>query len=204
MVYNSEVLSVDQIEALKAEVDKKFIAELSAEAEALELNESIPVALDWINGRRTPDANQELKSAISNLSLGSKAPHIFKALVNAICFGAKEIVDRFKEEGVEIKTIIGIGGVARKSAYIMQTLANTLNMPIKIAASDEAPALGSAVYAAVAAGLYDDVITASKTLGSDFEAEYNPQPEMVGEFEKQMAAYKELSQFVEESITKKS
>jgi len=204
LVYNSEVLSVDQIEALKAEVDKKFITELSAEAEALELNESIPVALDWINGRRTPDANQELKSAISNLSLGSKAPHIFKALVNAICFGAKEIVDRFKEEGVEIKTIIGIGGVARKSAYIMQTLANTLNMPIKIAASDEAPALGSAVYAAVAAGLYDDVISASKTLGSDFEAEYDPQPEMVSEFEKQMEAYKELSQFVEESITKKN
>lgn len=135
---------------------------MSKQAEALELSESIPIALDWINGRRTPDANQELKSAFTNLSLGTKAPHIFKALINSICFGSKMIVDRFVEEGVKIDTVIGIGGVARKSPYIMQTLANTLNMPIKVASSDEAPALGAAIYAAVAAGLYPNVLEASK------------------------------------------
>ncbi|WP_417887867.1 ribulokinase [Zunongwangia sp.] len=204
LVYTSDILSDEQKERLQAEVDKKFIAELSAQAEAIDIRDSIPVALDWVNGRRTPDANQELKSAISNLSLGSKAPHIFKALVNSICFGAKEIVKRFQDEGVSINTIIGIGGVARKSPYIMQTLSNTLNMPIKIAASDQAPALGAAVYAATAAGIYEDVITASKTLGSDFEAEYYPQESEVPEFEKQMEAYRELSQFVENSIIKKA
>lgn len=128
--------------SLKEEIENNLIRNLTLEAEKIPLSEVVPVALDWINGRRTPDANQELKMTIGNLSLGTKAPHIFKALVNAICFGAKKIVDRFEEEGVKIEKVIGIGGVARKSPFIMQTLANVLNMPIVVAASDQAPALG--------------------------------------------------------------
>lgn len=203
LIYNSEVLSEEQKTELKEEVEKNLIPKLSRQAEELKLSESIPVALDWINGRRTPDANQELKSAISNLSLGTKAPHIFKALINSICFGSKMIVDRFEEEGVKIETVIGIGGVARKSPYIMQTLANTLDMPIKVASSDEAPALGAAIYAAVAAGIFPDVIEASKKLGSAFEAEYHPQPEKVKEIKAHMQEYKELAAFVENSISNK-
>ncbi|AVR46227.1 ribulokinase [Christiangramia fulva] len=204
LVYSSEILSEEQKEALRLEVEGNFIPQLSKQAEELDLGESIPVALDWINGRRTPDANQELKAAISNLSLGTKAPHIFKALINSICFGAKMIVERFQEEGVKIEQVIGIGGVARKSAYIMQTLANTLNMPIKVAESDEAPALGAAIYAAVAAGHYSNVIEASKKLGSPFEAEYHPQPEKLTEYSKFMNEYKELAAFIENNISKKN
>lgn len=203
IVYESEILSEEQKQELKAEVDKDFIPKLSKQAEKLELSESIPVALDWVNGRRTPDANQELKSAISNISLATKAPHIFNALVNSICFGSKMIVDRFVDEGVKIDKVIGIGGVARKSGYIMQTLANVLNMPIKIAGSDEAPALGAAIYAAVAAGLYPNVIEASIKLGSPFETEYHPQPEKVSAFSNDMNAYKELANFIENNIHKK-
>src|SRR5690606_11073309 len=135
-----------------------FILKLSEQAENIPLEDSIPTALDWVNGRRTPDANQELKAAVMGLNLGSKAPHIFKALVNAICFGAKKIVERFEEQGVQIDTVIGIGGAARKSPLLMQTLANVLNKPIKIAASAQPPALGAAIYAAVSAGIYTDVI----------------------------------------------
>lgn len=203
LVYSSDVLSEEQKDRLKQEVEKTFIKKLSEEAEKIELSDSIPVALDWINGRRTPDANQELKSAISNLSLGSKAPHIFKALVNAICFGSKMIVDRFEEEGVKINSVIGIGGVARKSPYIMQSLANTLNMPIKVASSDEAPALGAAIYAAVAAGLYPNVVEAAKNLGSAFEAEYHPQADKLEEFSRHLEAYKALSTFMEEQTKRK-
>ncbi|MFZ0490840.1 MAG: FGGY-family carbohydrate kinase, partial [Salegentibacter sp.] len=137
------------------------------------------------------------------LSLGSKAPHIFKALVNAICFGSKMIVDRFEEEGVKINSVIGIGGVARKSPYIMQSLANTLNMPIKVASSDEAPALGAAIYAAVAAGLYPNVVEAAKKLGSAFEAEYHPQADKLEEFSKHLEAYKQLSAFMEAQTNNK-
>lgn len=204
LVYTSEILSKEQKKELKEEVNKNFIPELSSQAENLKLSDSIPIALDWVNGRRTPDANQELKSAISNLSLGTKAPHIFNALVNAICFGSKMIVDRFESEGVKIESVIGIGGVARKSAFIMQTLANVLNMPIKVASSDEAPALGAAIYASVAAGLYPDVIEASKKLGSTFEAEYHPQPEKIDQYKEHLNEYKELAKFVENNITNKN
>lgn len=203
LIFNSDILSEEQKQQLKAEAEKNFIRKLSEEAEKIDIFESLPIALDWINGRRTPDANQELKSAISNLSLGSKAPHIFKALINAICFGSKEIVDRFEEEGVEINSVIGIGGVARKSPFIMQTLANVLDMPIKVAASDEAPALGAAIYAAVAAGLYPNVIKASKTLGSDFEAEYLPKKEEVEVYAELMQEYKKLGAFAEKSASRK-
>ncbi len=203
LIFSSNVISEDQKQQLKEESDRNFIRKLSEQAEEIELSESIPVALDWINGRRTPDANQELKSAIMNLSLGSKAPHIFKALINAICFGSKMIVDRFEQEGVRIDSVIGIGGVARKSPFIMQSLANVVNMPIKVASSDEAPALGAAIYAAVAADLYPNVVEAARNLGSSYEAEYFPQQEKLEEFSRHMETYKELSWFVEHNVSQK-
>tara|TARA_B100000949_G_scaffold235646_1_gene261333 strand:+ start:2384 stop:4060 length:1677 start_codon:yes stop_codon:yes gene_type:complete len=202
LVLDSNILSEEQKTELKAEVESKFIRSLAEQAEAIPLSESVPVALDWVNGRRTPDANQELKSAISGISLGTHAPHIFKSLVNAICFGAKMIVDRFEEEGVKIETVIGIGGVARKSPFIMQTLANVLNMPIKVAESDQAPALGAAIYAAVASGIYKNVIEASKVMGSDFEAEYLPQSSQVEVYAQLLEEYKQLGNFVEEQTNK--
>jgi len=202
LVLTSNLLSEEQKKALAKEVSDQLIKKLSTAAESVPLSESLPIALDWINGRRTPDANQNLKAAISNLSLGSKAPHIFKALIHAICFGSKMIVDRFEEEGVSIDQVIGIGGVARKSSYIMQTLANVINRPIIVAESDYAPALGAAIYAAVAAGVYPSVQEASKILGSKIEAEYQPEPEQVAALQPLMAAYEELSQFIEETTKK--
>ncbi|KJD34413.1 ribulokinase [Tamlana nanhaiensis] len=203
LVMTSDILSEEQKTKLKDEVEANFIRTLAVQAEQIPLEEAVPIALDWVNGRRTPDANQELKAAISGISLGTKAPHIFKALVNAICFGSKMIVDRFESEGVKIDTVIGIGGVARKSPFIMQTLANVLNMPIKVAESDQAPALGAAIYAAVAGGVYSDVIEASKVMGSDFEAEYFPQATEVKVYAKFMEAYKALANFIEDTIKTK-
>ncbi|UQB68912.1 ribulokinase [Epilithonimonas zeae] len=203
IVMNSNVIDENQKQLLKEEIENNLIRNLTLEAEKIPLSEVVPVALDWINGRRTPDANQELKMAISNLSLGTKAPHIFKALVNAICFGAKKIVDRFEEEGVKIEKVIGIGGVARKSPFIMQTLANVLNMPIVVAASDQAPALGAAIYAAVAAGIYPTVQEASQKMGSDFEAEYFPQAEKVEKYAEFMKQYQILADFTENNIKSK-
>ncbi len=203
LVLTSSILTDEQKAKLADEIDANFIRTLTKQAEAIPLHEAVPVALDWVNGRRTPDANQELKAAMTGLSLGTKAPHIFKALVNAICFGSKMIVDRFESEGVKITSVIGIGGVARKSPFIMQTLANVLNMPIKVAESDQAPALGAAIYAAVAGGVYGDVIEASKKMGSDFEAEYFPQTDQVEKYELLMQSYAELGGFVENVIKKK-
>lgn len=204
MLQHSEIISPEQKAQLKEEFENNLIKNLTLEAEKIPADEALPIALDWVNGRRTPDANQELKAAISHLSLGTKAPHIFKALVNAICFGAKKIVDRFEEEGVPIHKVIGIGGVARKSPFIMQTLANVLDMPIIVAASDQAPALGAAIYAAVAAGVYPDVQEASRKMGSDFEAEYHPQPERVQQYARLMEQYQQLADFTEIAVKVKT
>lgn len=203
IIMSSDAIGENQKHLLKEEIEKSMIRHLTLEAEKIPLSETVPIALDWINGRRTPDASQELKMAISNLSLGTKAPHIFKALVNAICFGSKKIVDRFEDEGIKIDKVIGIGGVARKSPFIMQTLANVLNMPIVVAASDQAPALGAAIYAAVAAGIYPNVQEASQKMGSDFEAEYFPQKEHVEQYEELMQHYQILADFTENNIKSK-
>jgi L-ribulokinase len=185
----------------KEHARNEIIARLSSQAAALPANDSGPVALDWINGRRTPDANQALKSAIMNLDLGTKAPEIFRALVESICFGSRKIVDRFVEQGVEIKTVVGIGGVAKKSGFIMQTLADVLNMPIKVATSEQAPALGAAMYAATAAGLYDSVNAASDAMGNGFDATYQPQQDQVAYYEKLYKQYSHLGDFVESQLT---
>lgn len=203
MLAEQDWLSDEQKQKLRDVLADELIPRLTAEAEAIPLEESIPIALDWINGRRTPDANQALKSAMMGLSLGTSPAHIFKALVNAICFGSKKIVDRFESEGVAIKKVVGIGGVARKSPFIMQTLANTLNRPIEVAASDYAPALGAAIYAARAAGLYPDVLAASRKLGSKLEASYQPQPESVKAIKPLYRSYEKLADFVEEITQQK-
>ena len=80
---------------------------------AIPPGESAVLALDWMNGRRTPDANQALKGAISGLNLASDAPAIFRAITESTCFGAKAIVDRFISEGIPIRGLIGLGGVAK-------------------------------------------------------------------------------------------
>ncbi|WP_316807893.1 ribulokinase [Pedobacter agri] len=160
--------------ALKDELESKIIANLSKQAEALEDDDYAELAIDWLNGRRTPDANQELKGAITGLGLGTDAPRFFRALAAATCFGAKAIVDRFKEQGVPVKGIIGIGGVAKKSSYIMQMMADVLEMPIRIHRFEHTCALGAAMFAAVAAGIYPTIEAAMAAMGTGFEKEYTP------------------------------
>jgi L-ribulokinase len=185
-------------EKLKEEISAKLIADLSAEAAALPLSEKDELAVDWLNGRRTPDANQLLKGAILNLNLGSDAPRIFKALVEATCFGARAIVDRFNEQGVTIRGLIGLGGVAKKSPYIMQVMADVMNMPIRIHKSEQTCAIGAAMFAATAAGLYQKVEEAMQAMGQGFDAEYHPRPENVGYYQKRYDQYKQLGRFIEQ------
>ncbi len=194
--YLKKSMSDEELEKIREDM----IVSLSTQAEKTPISISAPIALDWINGRRTPDANQNLKAAIVNLSLGTDAPQLFRALVEAICYGSKKIVDRFTEEGVEIRTVVGIGGVAKKSSFIMQTLADVLNMPIKVAVSEQAPALGAAMYAAVAAGVHPDMSSAVKAMGNGFEKEYNPKKENVDSYRKIYEKYVQLGEFVEQNI----
>jgi L-ribulokinase len=183
----------------KKEVNDKLIAVLSNEAEKLPLSENDELAVDWLNGRRTPDADQLLKAGIINLNLGTDAPKFFKALVEASCFGAKAIVDRFRKEGVPVKGLIGLGGVAKKSPYIMQTMADVMNMPIRIHKSEQTCAAGAAMFAATVAGIYDNVENAMKAMGQGFDAVYYPDESKVAHYSKRYKRYQQLGAFIEHS-----
>jgi L-ribulokinase len=182
------------------ETSDRMINELSRQAELLSDEETAIVALDWLNGRRTPYANQELKGAIAGLSLGSDAPRIFKSLVEATAFGSRMINDRFVSEGVRIDGVIAIGGVTRKSPYVMQIVADVLNMPIKVASSEQTCALGSAMAASVMAGIHNDFETAQKAMGGGFEKEYNPDPVRARRYDDLYVKYKKLGAFIENEL----
>jgi L-ribulokinase len=185
---------------IRTETSDKIIAELSKQAGEIAGEETAIVALDWLNGRRTPDANQSLKGAISGLSLGSDAPRIFKALVEATAFGSRMINERFISEGVRIDGVIAIGGVAKKNPFVMQIVSDVLNMPITVASSDQTCALGSAMSASVVAGIHKDISAAQRAMGGGFEKEYHPDPVRAKKYEALFIKYKELGAFVEKEL----
>ena len=191
-------LSSDEAVKVKEILDDQLLKVLSQQAAVLPVTLDSEFAIDWFNGRRTPDANQTLKGVIAGLHLGSDAPRIFRAIVEATCFGARSIANRFAEQGVPVKGLIALGGVAKKSPFIMQTMCDVMNMPIRVHQSEQTCALGAAMFAATAAGLYTRVEDAMAAMGQGFEKTYYPQPDMVGIFEQRYQKYKALGHFIEQ------
>ncbi len=196
----SKLIDESTKEALINEAIDQIIPALTAEAEKIPVSESTIIATDWMNGRRTPDANQLLKGTITGLTLSSTAPLIFRALVEATAFGSKAIVDRFRNEGVRIDNVIGIGGIALKSPFVMQTLSDVLNMPIKVCRTDQACALGAAMFAATAAGVYTQVEDAQQAMTSGFANEYQPDAARALAYAEIYENYLKLGQFTEKEL----
>ena len=174
-----------------------MLVELTKEAQSIEPSENSVIALDWMNGRRTPDTNQNVKGTIAGLTLGSTAPEMFRALVEATAFGSRRIVEHMKEQGLHIDSVNAIGGITKKAPFVMQTLADVLNMPIRVLRSEQACALGAAMFAAVAAGVYSDINEAVKCMGSDIEVEYGPNEKYSLVYETLYRKYIELAGFIE-------
>jgi L-ribulokinase len=195
---NSKLVDAATRKKLIDEITDNIIPLLSEEAEKIAAGETSIIALDWMNGRRTPDANQNLKGAIAGLNLGSDSPRIFRALVEATAFGAKKIVNRFIDEGVKIEGVIALGGVAKKSPFIMQIVADVLDMPIKVARSEQACALGSAMAAAVVAGVYPEIKWAQKHMGGGFEKTYSPNTKNAKIYKELYERYSSLGGMLEE------
>jgi L-ribulokinase len=204
LIKASKVLDESQKERLADEMANQMIPWLTREAEKIGIGETGIVALDWLNGRRTPDANQLLKGAISGLNLGSDAPAIFRALVEATAFGSKKIIDRFVAEGIPIEGIIALGGVAKKSPFVMQVVADVINKPILVARSEQACALGSAMAAAVVGGLYPTIADAQQAMGSGFETEYKPDPANSLKYQQLYEKYSRLGEIIEDEIKRKN
>jgi L-ribulokinase len=193
-----------ETEALISQIEDNLIPILSKKANELSLSEKDEFAIDWLNGRRTPNANQLLKGAFFGLDLGSDAVKMFKALVEATCFGAKKIVDQFVNQGVKVEGLIGLGGVAKKSPYIMQMMADVMDMPIKIHKSEQTCAIGAAMFAATVAGIYPKVEDAMEVMGQGFDAEYHPNPEKAKIYAKRYQTYIKAGDFIEDSLNSKN
>lgn len=202
LIGNSTLIDEKTKEKLIEESLGNLIPKLSEAASNEPIGASGELALDWMNGRRTPDANQNLKGVIAGLNLGSTSPKVFRALVEASCFGAKKIADRFISEGIPIKGVIALGGIAKKSPFIMQMMSDILNMPIKVVKSEQACALGAAIFGAVASNIYKDTFEAMNAMGSPFEMVYEPNQENVPAYQKVYQNYSELAITMEEHIMK--
>lgn len=176
----------------------ELIPELTKQAALIPPEEHTGIALDWLNGRRTPDANQLLKGAITGIDLASSAPQIFRSIIESTCFGAKAIVDRFNNEGIPVKGLIGMGGVARKSPQIMQIMADVMNMPLRIHRSDQTCAAGAAMFAATVAGIYEKVEDAMQAMGQGFDVTYQPDPKHAAIYAKRYEQYQALGNFIEQ------
>jgi L-ribulokinase len=198
----TKLIDAETKQKLIDETIDQIIPALSIEAAKVPVSESTVLATDWMNGRRTPDANQMVKGTITGINLGSSAPLIFRALVEATAYGSKAIVDRFIENGVEINEIIGIGGIALKSPFVMQTMADVLNMPIKVAKAEQACAFGASMFAAVVAGVYEKVEDAQKAMGMGFASEYFPNAENNKIYNELYKNYIAIGKFTEENLFK--
>ena len=182
--------------AVSEGVDGSLMTVLEAEASIIDPAASGLLALDWLNGRRTPDADSLLKGAIVGLTLGTTAPAIYRTLIEATAFGSRAIFERFRREGVHLDRIAAIGGVARKSALVMQIVADVLGSPIDIVGSDQCVALGAAMFAAVVAGIYPDVTAAQKAMAPAIERTVVPDPKRKAVYDALYARYLALGEFV--------
>lgn len=166
---------------------------LSKKAEKLFPGESGVLALDWWNGNKTPFVNGNLTGALFGMTLNTKPEEIYRALIEATAFGTKRIVDLYERSGLQVDEVIASGGIAMKNQMLMQIYADVLGKNIKIAASDQAAALGSAIYAALAAGAdaggYDSYWTAVQHMSSVKEKMYIPKKENVERYEKLYEVY---------------
>ena len=190
----------EEREKLRQDIKDKLLQNLTEEASRIPPGQSGLLALDWLNGRRTPDADQSLKGAIIGLRLGTDAPRIFRALVEATAYGSRAIVERFREQGVAIEDVVALGGIAQKSPFVMQVNADVLNMPIKVATSEQTCALGAAMFAAVAAGIYDSVAAAQEKMGSGFSRTFTPDPANAKAYDRLYEQYLRLGRTLEQQL----
>ncbi len=199
---------VGSLNFLSAEIKDKIIKEsenlvlmkLTEELEKLKVDEKFPIATDWFNGRRSPKTNNALKATITNLNLSTSSPELFYSLIEATCFATKAIIDHFVKNGVLIKRIIAIGGVAANSPYVMQLMSDTIGMEINVSDCKQAGALGSVIHAAAVAEIYPTVESGQMSMCKKVVKVYKPRKEKKEFLMKRYQMYQELEAFSEKNF----
>jgi len=133
------------------------------------------LALDWHNGNRSVLVDAALSGLVLGTTLSTRPEQVYRALIEATAFGTRMIVESFAAAGVPVEEFVAAGGLLR-NRRLMQTYADVLGMPVSVIGSDQGPALGAAIHAAVAAGAYADVHQASAAMGSRVQHAYVPNP----------------------------
>jgi len=151
---------------------------LTEKASALRPGESGLMALDWWNGNRSVLVDADLTGMLLGMTLTTRPEEIYRALIEALAYGTRVIIEAFEENGVPVKALYACGGIAKKNEMLMQIYADVLGREIRVARSTQASALGSAMYGATAAGKgsggYDSVTDAAKEMGGADEKFYTP------------------------------
>lgn len=168
----------------------KYLRQKAAE---LSPGESGLIALDWWNGNRSVLVDVDLTGVMLGMTLQTKPEEMYRALIEATAYGTREIIENFRKNGVAVNEFYASGGISQKDPMMMQIYADVLNMPVKIAGSLQGPALGSAIFAAVAAGGnaggYDDIFTAARKMGKVKDTVYYPTEENVKIYDKLFDEY---------------
>ncbi|MEU5258804.1 ribulokinase [Amycolatopsis sp. NPDC021455] len=159
-----------------------------------EIGEHGLVALDWHSGNRSVLVDHELSGVIVGQTLATRAEDVYRALLEATAFGTRKIIETFNSAGVPVTELIIAGGLV-KNALLMQIYADVTNLPLSVIGSEQGPALGSAIHAAVAAGAYPDVRVAAEAMGSVERAVYQPVPAHVTAYDELYAEYTELHDY---------
>nr|WP_166641143.1 ribulokinase [Amycolatopsis sp. SID8362] len=159
-----------------------------------EIGEHGLVALDWHSGNRSVLVDHELSGVIVGQTLATRAEDVYRALLEATAFGTRKIIETFGEAGVPVTELIIAGGLV-KNALLMQIYADVTNLPLSVIGSEQGPALGSAIHAAVAAGAYPDIRAAAAAMGSVERAVYRPVPAHVVAYDELYAEYTTLHDY---------
>jgi len=186
-------------EAEAKEKNMSTFALLTQKAEKLKVGESGLLALDWWNGNRTPYVDFELTGAIFGLTLKTKPEEIYRALIDAVAFGTKTIVDLYKNNGVEIESIYASGGISQKNKMLMQIYADVLGEEIIVNKSKQSGALGVAMFASVAGGYFKTLDEAATVLVSKEADVYKPNMENTKKYDKLYKEYVKLCEYFAES-----
>jgi L-ribulokinase len=152
------------------------------------------IALDWWNGNRSVLVDAELSGLLVGMTLATRAADVYRALIEATAYGTREIIEAFEDSGVPVEELIIAGGLA-KNRLVMQVYADVTNRPLSIVGSEQGPALGSAMHAAVAAGAYPDISAAAERMGRVERNVFQPVPEHKAVYDELYAEYAALHDY---------
>lgn len=164
-------------------------------ASALRIGQSGLIVLDWFNGNRSTLNDSDLSGMLLGLTLHTRPEEIYRALLEGCAFGSRMIIENFEEHGVQIDSVVASGGIAMKNGLMMQIYADVIGKPVSVAGSVQASARGSALYAAVAAGLYPDIRQAAMALAIPDREVYEPCPDSTGIYEEMYREYRKLYRY---------